>query len=70
LKKESPADVRSLTTRQARKMARMRKTIGKSTGRPVGSYSDQPRCACGEMTLKRAVTRGHICPKKRKKGKP
>ena len=29
-------------------------------GRPL---SDQPRCPCGEMTLKRAQARAHYCDK-------
>jgi len=38
---------------------------GKLGGRPKGSVAkDKPRCACGEMTLKRAKARGHKCSKK------
>jgi hypothetical protein len=55
--------MRKLTSKQARAMAAKRKTHGrgKSTGRPKGSFSDQPRCRCGKMTAGRAAARGHKC---------
>ena len=40
-----------------RALAELRKTFG--GGRP--RLQDVPRCACGEMTLKRALARGHKC---------
>jgi len=45
---------------RARELAAMRRTLsgGRNGGAP---RSDKPRCACGEMTLKRALRRGHDC---------
>jgi len=40
-----------------RALAELRKTFG--GGRP--RKTDVPRCPCGEMTLARAVARGHKC---------
>jgi hypothetical protein len=42
----------------ARRNSTKRKSIGREGGRP---RSDEPRCACGEMTLKRAIARAHKC---------
>ena len=50
---------RKLTTKEARKMARARKTFGAGPGRPR-SYA--PRCACGAMTIARAQRNRHRCP--------
>jgi len=47
-----------LTSARARRIAKMRKTYGAGPGRP---RSNAPRCACGAMTLKRALARGHHC---------
>jgi len=52
--------MRTLTTNQARKMARQRKTYGAGPGRPVG-WRKGPRCSCGAMTLERAKKRHHVC---------
>jgi hypothetical protein len=49
---------RTLTTREARKMAARRKTFGAGPGRP---RSDEPRCQCDAMTLKRALAMRHKC---------
>lgn len=50
---------RNLTTRQARKMARQRKTHtgGSNGGRP----RDPDRCPCGKFPLGRAAARNHKC---------
>lgn len=49
--------MRKLTTRQARQLARMRKTHGAGSGRP----RDLRRCPCGVMTAHRAGRRKHVC---------
>lgn len=49
---------RSLTSAQARNLAKLRKTYGAGTGRP---RSGKPRCQCGAMTAKRAKARFHHC---------
>lgn len=45
-------------TERARELAGMRRDF---RGGPGSPRSDKPRCACGIMTLKRALTRGHNC---------
>jgi hypothetical protein len=50
---------RTLSTEDARSAAASRKTHG--GGRP---RSKQPRCACGAMTLRRAIARSHKCERK------
>lgn len=47
-----------LSTERARQLNALRKTHGAGPGAP---RSDKPRCICGVMTLKRALTRGHEC---------
>lgn len=46
-------------TERARELSRMRKTFPAGPGRPRDP--DKARCACGKMTLKRALRRGHDC---------
>ena len=50
---------RPIGTDVARAMSYMRKFCGAGPGRPRDP--DKPRCACGEMTLIRALRRGHDC---------
>ena len=45
-------------TERAQELNRMRRTFAAGPG---GPRSDKPRCACGAMTLTRALTRGHDC---------
>lgn len=56
-KRKSPIG-RTISTERARELSAMRRTFGAGTGAPRG---DRPRCACGAMTLRRALTRGHDC---------
>lgn len=45
----------------------LKKERGQWGGKREGSgkpRSDKPRCKCGAMTAKRAVARGHKCPKR------
>ena len=46
-------------TERARELAALRRTYGAGPGAPRST--DKPRCACGQMTLKRALRRGHDC---------
>ena len=48
-----------LSAERAREMSAMRRTFAAGPGRPRSE--DKPRCFCGEMTLIRALTRGHDC---------
>lgn len=58
---QSPGSVigKPIGSERARELSGLRKTFGHGGGRPRDP--DQARCACGQMTLKRALTRGHIC---------
>ena len=49
---------KSMSTARARELSAMRRTFGAGTGAP---RSDKLRCACGAMTLKRALARSHNC---------
>jgi hypothetical protein len=55
---------RNLTTREARRMARMRKTHSGGRG-PAPGTGGRPRstrrCPCGAMTRERARKRNHRC---------
>jgi hypothetical protein len=55
--------MRKLTTRQARQLAKLRKTHGAGPGRPKGATNRRrrPHCPCGAMTRERASKRGHVC---------
>jgi hypothetical protein len=57
MKKTSPIG-KPIGTKRARELAAMRRTFGAGSGRP---RSDAPRCACGQMTLHRALNRRHNC---------
>lgn len=48
---------RSLESKEARAMSAARETFAGGRPRKKGV----PRCPCGEMTLKRALARKHIC---------
>ena len=51
---------RKLTTAKARSMSAARKT--RAGGHQGGRRrTDEPRCACGAMTLKCAAARRHVC---------
>jgi hypothetical protein len=47
-----------LTPERARELAAMRQSHGAGPGRP---RSNKLRCFCGQMTLARAIQRGHNC---------
>lgn len=49
---------KSMSTERARELSAMRRTFGAGPGAP---RSNKLRCACGVMTLKRALARGHDC---------
>jgi len=56
--KDSPIG-KPITSQRARELAALRRTCGAGPGAPRST--DKPRCACGQMTLKRALRRGHDC---------
>lgn len=49
---------RPIGTKRARELSALRRTFGAGPGRPRGNAL---RCACGAMTLHRALMRHHDC---------